>query len=162
MSFQYRILCTIHSYQYEWADTEPTTCPIDPEDPINSDATCIVNQLRPAGQFAPNITSVSLSQPIRVGDIYFDSINMGTLSRIGIFSYCDVGVTSYTIEIYDNTNLQSLGSATFSNTNDYTLNIIDNINVSDTAPVMIEIFVSVNSTISGKNAYISRMILYTY
>lgn len=161
MAYQYRIYCTIHGYQYEWSDTLVTECPIEPSDPINSDATCIVNQLRVAGQVAPNIFSVSFSQPMRIGDIYFDSNIMGNLSRIGIFSYCDSGVTSYTVEIYDKTNLQSLGSGTYSNTDDYALNFI-NISEPASPQIMLEVFVSVTSTILNKNAYVSRIILYTY
>ena len=162
MAFQYRLYCTIHGYQYVWSDTLVTECPVNPADPINQDATCIVNQLRPAIQFAPTTTSANLSQPIRMGDIYYDMATMGTLSRIGIFSYCEKGVTSYSVEVYDKTNLKSLGKKSFSNKDDYVLNYIDNITQIDAPFAMLEIFVNVSATISKKKAYVSRVILYTY
>jgi hypothetical protein len=159
MTSEYRIYCSIHQYQTKWSDTLVTTCPINPEDPINQDATCIINQLRPVSQISPTIKNINLPNPIRIGDAYYDINSMGTLSRIGFLSYCDVDVTSFTIEVYDKTNLKSLGIAEFSNT-DEQINYIDNI-VTELNTTQLEFFVKVNSP-KKNNAYISLIILYAY
>jgi hypothetical protein len=161
MSFQYRILCSIHGYQYKWSDDIVSKCPINSSDIINSDFTCIVNQISFSRQITPLITQTSLPN-LKIGNFYYDVNNMRVLSRIGFLSYCDVGVTSYTIEVYDRTNLRSLGKSTFSNTDDYKMNYIDIIWDQLTINALIEFFISVNSTILNKNVYVSKIVLYTY
>ena len=163
MSARYRILCSVHGYQSIWSDTLVTECPINPADYVNQDMTCIDGMLRVGAQISPTTSTISIPHLTRIGSIFFDINSMGgSLQRVGIFSYCDVGVTSYTIEIYDKTNLVSLGSITLSNTNDYEINYINNITDLVTSPVMIEVNASVNSTIANKNAYISRVILFVF
>lgn len=162
MSYRYKILCTIHGYQEIWSDTLPTTCPINAADPVNQDMTYIDGMLRPGTQISPTLNTISFSQFTRVGSAFFDTNSMGVLKRIGLYSYCDEGVTSYTVEVYDRTNLTALATATFSNTNDYALNYVENVTELSSTPVIIEIFISVNTTIANKNAYVSRIILFCY
>lgn len=162
MASQYRILCEVHSYQYVWSDELVTTCPIDPADPINADATCITGQLRPAIQLTPIIPKNLSNYLMRVASIMFDVGTNGTLKQVAFFSYGEPGITSYTIEVYDHTNLQSLGTGTFTNTEDYVLNKINISNEMAISPAQVEINLSINSSISGKKVYISQIIFYTF
>jgi hypothetical protein len=161
MSQQYRILCLVHGYQYVWSDTLVTTCPVDPADELNSDATCIVAQLRPVFQLSPNVSSVTSSYLMRICATYLDE-NMGVLMRVGILSYAEEGVNSYTVEIYDKANFRTIGSSTFTNKDDYSLNKIS-VNYDPTVGVPLsnlEINVSVDSSIFGKCVKISKIIFY--
>lgn len=162
MSTRYQIFCSVHGMQGMWSDTLVTTCPIDPNDVINQDMTFIDGQLRICAQISPTTNTVNTSYLSRIGSIYFDIASMGSLKRVGLFSYCDVGVTSYTVEIYDRTNLKSLGSITLSNTNDYAIQYINNITELVTSPAMIEVYASIVSPTENKNAYISRVILFSF
>lgn len=162
MASEYRILCNVHGYQYVWSDELVTTCPIDSADPINADATCITGQLRPSIQITPTIPKITSSYLMRAASVVYDASNFGALKQVGIFAYADKGATSYTVEVYDRTNLQVLGTGTFTNTSDYTLHKLNIVNDVASSPASLEINASVNSTISGKRIYISQIIFYTF
>lgn len=96
-----------------------------------------------------------------IGKLSFKGTDVWDLTNIEVSTWMDTGVTSYSIKIYDPTNVQIISENTFTNTDPSAIQQITPINNLPTSPTLFEIWGRLNGTIPvGGLAYCDYIRLY--
>ena len=157
----YQILCTIHNYQTVWSDTLVTTCPVNANDEINLEATCIISSCRICSQISPNVNSTSSSSYVPILTCVISPASYGTLKICKILSDSDNTATSYSVTLFDKTNSVTIASSVFTNNTGFELNSLGEFqNQISSDPTILELRAKVDG--GSGNCYISDVIFYSY
>jgi len=160
MSQKWRTFCQVHGWQYEWTDTEPTECPIDPNDVLDVDLTTIVSKEVPVFTFLPQKT-IKSSNFERVLSFEYDEEYHGPINRVKVISRSDNGVNDYDIEVYNSDSYEVVSSDSFfSPSYDLKSNETSSISNPPQGKHKFEINAKRTSTNKNKNLHIEQIIVF--
>lgn len=160
MSCKYRIYCNVHGWQYTWAETPMTECPIESSDSVIANTLCCVGKEVQAFEITPYRTKMNVKEFGRAASAMFDPEIHGELRRVKILSRMEEGMTSYEVEVFDRTNHTSLVTNTFTNDVDMELKDIGLISTPPLGKVNLEINVKRNGGSSSHKTRIGQIVFY--
>ena len=161
MSHKWRIRCTIHGWQYGWADDIITECPIEPTDSLVEGMTFSVGKEIPVITLVPNITMIQNDSFERVASIIYDTTYWGDLSHIEVLSSMDKGITSYDVEIYDRKTHSTIAEINLSNIGDVQPFYLGEIYSPPQGKLILEIYVKKNGGKKNQYVHIENIVVYT-
>lgn len=161
MSYKWRIRCTVHGWQYGWADVPITECPIESSDPLVAGMVYRVGEEVPVMAMIPKTTKVNNGNYERIASVAYNSEYLGKLSRVKVSSSMDDGVTSYDVEVYNRDDQSSVIETNFTNTGDVQLSDIGYVASPPEGNVNLEINTKRNGGNGSKYVHIEQITLYT-
>ena len=161
MSYKWRIRCTVHGWQYGWADTPITECPVESSDPLVAGMVYRVGQEVPVIGVIPKTTQISSTNYERIASISYDSEHWGELCRVKVMSSMDRGATSYDVEVYNRDDHTSVIESNFTNTGDVASSDLGHITTPPSGKVNLEINAKRNGGKGDKKVSIEYITLYT-
>ena len=116
--FKWRIYCTNEGdvgWQELWSVAKPTTCPNNVAHSVNP------NSVQDIGQEIESVhlykdKVVNTTSYMRVSKIKYHTSIQGTIRSVKLGIHSDTGVTSYDVQIFDQTNKTELIETTLTNT----------------------------------------------
>ena len=160
MTTKYRIYCTESGdvgWKYVWANSPPTECPNNVAHTVNSGS---ISEVSKETIFfrVQKLDSTNNTSYTRLATVLFDGSNH-VLRRVKALSYCDSGVTSYDIQIYDATNTTELISNNFTNSS-FQINDLGIVSSSPTTEIVLEVYAKKTGGNTSKYTYIDEIIFY--
>lgn len=157
MSFYYRIFCiTEDTWIYHWDNTSPTECPNNSEHQVSG--TQLIKSEALVSSYNSINRSISSTTFSRILLFSYKTSISGTIRRIVILAHSDVGVDSFTIQVFDKTNVNALIETTSTNKIEIEPVDLGAIEFPPDNDVIIEILIKVNS--GTGNVYITDISIY--